>query len=80
MGKSTAYEFFMPKVTLGHMNKSTAHEFPVASLVVYMLMVQAICVLRVICLVGSQVHMVMIQSACGFIRCCLASCKPSAFI
>ena len=35
MDKSTAYEFFMPKVTLGHMNKSTAYEFPS---LVYMLM------------------------------------------
>ena len=25
MGKSTAYEFFMPKATLVHMNKSTEY-------------------------------------------------------
>ena len=43
--------FSCPTVTLGHMNKSTAYEFPVASLV-YLLMVQAICVLRVIWCAG----------------------------
>ena len=36
-------------------------------------MVQAICVLRVICLVGSQAHMIVVQPACGPTRCCLVA-------